>query len=262
MGLFSFFKKSENKIPESNSAILGMILLNEVNSLNIEGVLSDLEEKWNLKIKSKEIDNEASVINIDGYNIAIGNVPAPIPGDEVKSTAEYNYLWQNAVDEATKHKGHIILSIMNAGKNPIKENILFNQIAASILQNSKSLGIYIGGRSLLIEKDFYLTNTETMSEEDLPLYNWIYFGLQKENSTQSVYTYGLTDFGMKEMEIINSKNNLEELSEIMYNLTHYVIAYNVTLNDGETIGMSAEQKLKISESKGKFLEGKTLKIEY
>ena len=48
----------------------------------------------------------------------------------------------------------------------------------------------------------------------------------------------------------------------MYNLTHYVLTYNVTLNDGETIGMSAEQKLRISESKGKFLEGKTLKIEY
>ena len=262
MGLFSFFKKSEKKQPESSTSILGMILLEEANSLNIEGMVNDLENTWKLKITSKETGEEASVLNINGYNIAIGNIPAAIPGDEVKTTAEYNYLWQNAIEEANKHKGHIILSIMNAGKNPIKENILYNQLAASALNNSKSIGIYMGGRTLLLKKEFYLANTESMSEDDLPLYNWIYFGLRQENGKQSVYTYGLADFGKKEIEIVNSTQNLEELSELMYNLTHYVLTYNVTLNDGETIGMSAEQKLRISESKGKFLEGKTLKIEY
>jgi len=52
------------------------------------------------------------------------------------------------------------------------------------------------------------------------------------------------------------------LGEMMSNLANYVIAYDVTLKDGETFGLSAEQKLKISESKGRFLEGKTLKIKY
>lgn len=262
IGLFSFLKKSEKKSPESNSSILGMILLDEANSLNTEGMIADLKESWNLNFNSSSVDKEAIVLNINGYNVAIGNIPTPIPGDEVKSTAEFNYLWENGIDEATKHKGHIILSIMNAGKDPIKENILFNQVAASILKNSKSIGIYIGGRTLLLKKEFYLSNSETMSEEDLPLYNWIYFGLYKENSEQSVYTYGLVDFGKKEMEIVKSKKDLEELSEMMYNLTHYVVAYDVTLKDGETVGMSAEQKLNIFESKGEFLEGTTLKIEF
>lgn len=262
VSLFSFFKKSEKKQPESNTSILGMILLEEPNSFNMEGMINELETAWNLKITSKETGEETSVLNIDGYNIAIVNIPATIPGDEVTTTAEYNYLWQNGVEEASKHKGHIVLSITNSGKNPIKENILYNKIAASALKNSKSIGIYIGGRTLLLEKEFYLANTESMSEENLPLYNWVYFGFRQENEKQSAYTYGLADFGKKEMEIINSSQSLEELSEMMYNLTHYVLAYDVALNDGETIGMSAEQKLRISESKGKFLEGITLKIEY
>ncbi|MFC5537704.1 DUF4261 domain-containing protein [Rhodocytophaga aerolata] len=45
-------------------------------------------------------------------------------------------------------------------------------------------------------------------------------------------------------------------------LVHYVISQDVSLQDGETIGLSAEQKLKIIQSKGKFLEGQTLKIAY
>jgi len=101
-----------------------------------------------------------------------------------------------------------------------------------------------------------------MTNQDLPLYNWIYFGMRKDNGENSIYTYGLADFGKLEMEIVNSKHPLNELQDLMFNLSHYVILSDVTLNDGETIGMSETQKLKISKSKGKYLDGKTLKIEY
>ncbi|RCW90845.1 DUF4261 domain-containing protein [Winogradskyella arenosi] len=130
------------------------------------------------------------------------------------------------------------------------------------MNNSKAIGIYIGGRTLVLKKDFYQANVEMMSKEDLPLYNWIYFGLRKENGKQSVYTYGLADFGKMEMEIVEFEKAIEELNEMIFNLSHYVIAHDVTLKDGETTGISAEQKLRISQSKGKFLEGKTLKIKY
>ena len=64
------------------------------------------------------------------------------------------------------------------------------------------------------------------------------------------------------MEIVNSSHSFAELQEMMFDLAHYVIASDVVLKDGETVGISAEQKLKITESKGKYLEGTTIKIEY
>ena len=259
MGLFSFKNKRNSN---TTKPILGMILLEDANSMQIDKVVDELRDKWELSVDDKESDKEISILVIDNYSIAIANMPMPIPRDEIKSTAEYNYYWQDGVKEATKHRGHVILSIMDAGKNPVKENILFNKVAAAILNNSKALGVYIGGRTLLIKKDFYLANTDMMSEQDLPLYNWIYFGIRQEKGKQSIYTYGLADFNKHEMEIINSNKSLEELSEIMFNMAHYVIASDVTLKDGETIGMSATQKLEISYSKGKYLDGNTLKIKY
>ena len=83
-----------------------------------------------------------------------------------------------------------------------------------------------------------------MTEEDFPLHIWIYFGLRQEKEKQSIYTYGLKEFGKKELEILNSDHSLGELSEMMFNLAHYVIGYNVVLKHGETIGITAEQKLK------------------
>ena len=83
--------------------------------------------------------------------------------------------WKNGEKEATDHKGHIILSIINGGKSPVTENVLFTKIATSIMNNSNSLGIYIGGRTLTLKKDFYIENAEMMTEQDLPIYNWVYF---------------------------------------------------------------------------------------
>lgn len=262
MGLFSFIKKDKKAETNASATILGMVLLEEPNSFNLKGTVQELRTKWKLEVNDEDADDKAAVLVIEDYKIAIATISAAIPEGEVENTAAYNYFWENGVEESSKHKGHIVLSIMNAGKNAVQENLLYSKIASAVMNNSKALGIYIGGRTLVLQKDFYQDNVDMMTEEDLPLYNWIYFGLRKENGKQSVYTYGLADFGKQEMEIVASKKSLEELNEMMFNLTHYVLAYNVTLKDGETIGISAEQKLKISESKGKFLSGKTLKIEY
>ena len=262
MGLFGFKKQEKKSEFMSNKPLLGMILLSDTNSMKIKDVVEELRRKWKLNVDDKEAGDETSIIVIDGYNIAIAQISVPIPGDEIEIAAKYNYFWENGVDEATKHKGHIILSILNSGKNPIKENILFNEVAASILGNSNSLGVYIGGRSLLLKKDFYLANTEMMTNEDFPLFNWVYFGMRHENEKNSIYTYGLADFNKKEMEIVNSTHSLKELRELIFNLAHYVILSDVTLKAGETIGVTENQKLKITESKGKYLDGKTLKIDY
>jgi hypothetical protein len=262
MGLFSFLNKEKKTDTGLNSTILGMVLLEDSNTFDLKGTIKELRTKWNLKINDNDANEETAVLTIQDYQVAIATIPVKIPEQEVENHAEYNYFWKNGVQETSKHKGHIVLSIMNSGKNPVKENLLFCKIASAVMNNSKSIGIYIGGRTLVLKKDFYQANMEIMTEENLPIYNWIYFGLRKENGKQSVYTYGLADFDKKEMEIIDSNKSIEELNEMMSNLAHYVIAYNVKLQDGETIGISAEQKLKISESKGKFLEGKTLKIEY
>ena len=259
MGLFNLKRKRKSR---QTRQILGMILLEDTNSMQISKVVAELRDKWKLSVDDSESNQEASLLIIDNYLVTIAHMPMPIPGDEVKSAADYNYFWLNGINEASKHEGHVIASIMDAGKDPLKENILFNKVVASILSTCNSLGVYIGGRTLLLKKDFYLVNCEVMSDQNLPLYSWIYFGLRQENGKQSVYTYGLADFDKPEMEIINSKHSLKELNEIMFNMAHYVLTADVILKDGETIGTTATQKLGISYSKGRFLDDKTIKIKY
>ena len=64
-----------------------------------------------------------------------------------------------------------------------------------------------------------------------------------------------------EMEVIDSKIGLEEIHELMSNIASYVIGNNITFNNGETLGYTEAQKIKITRSKGQFVDGQSLKLE-
>lgn len=269
MGLLMASKKQAvaqpSQTPEPSAPVrllLGMVLLEEPNSLNLEGFFTELKDRWHLDIKNTDAKDHIAVFDANGYDIAVAHMPFPVPGKEIQHAAKLSYLWKNADDEISRSKSHIVLTLTKPGNDPVAENLLYSKIASSLMNNSKSIGIYIGGRTLVLRKDFYQENLQSMSADDLPLFIWLYFGLIKENGKQFIYTYGLADFGKKEMEIIDSEHSNSELTELMFNMAHYVIASDVELQDGETIGMSAEQTLKISESTGRYLEGTTLKIAY
>jgi hypothetical protein len=89
----------------------------------------------------------------------------------------------------------------------------------------------------------------------------VYIGLLKTEPGNSAYTFGLTDFGKQEIEVINSKLTLEAIHDFIVNICAYVIDHNVTLNNGETLGYTAEQKIKITSSKGYFIGRQSLRLE-
>lgn len=256
------FQKSTYGTSETGNSILGMILLEDKQSMRIDAAIKELKMRWKLKATNTGVVEEGLILNIEDNAFLIAHIPAPIPGDEISTTAAYQFFWEDAETEATKHQSHIIISMPDTGNDLVKANLLFTKVVSSFLNHSNAIGFYMGSRSLLLEKEFYVEAVEELSKDELPLFLWLYFGFRKEEKTHSMYTYGLEDFGKRELEIIESDQPIDVINEMMYNISHYIIAYDVTLKDGETIGESDEQKLKISLSKGKYLDQKTLKINF
>ena len=62
-----------------------------------------------------------------------------------------------------------------------------------------------------------------------------------------MYTYGLADFNRTEIEILNTKHSIEETNEIMLNLVNYILVSDITLKNGETIGLlNLEKEIKVN----------------
>ena len=188
-------------------------------------------------------------------------MPAPIPDNEAIEQAKTNYRWDGAVEAAERHKAHLLVSVINRGDvDNIEGAKHYVKLLANATKQEGCLGINILGT--VIHPQMYYDFAKLYDEnDDFPIENIVYIGLYgDENNTVSGYTYGLEQFGKKELEIIKSSEEAEEVYNFLASISDYIITSDVVLNDGETIGFSEEQKIQISVSEGIAVDGETIKL--
>jgi hypothetical protein len=251
-------KKQDN----GSKIILGMVILQDENSFDPKAFREDYRSKYKKSIKKENGDSSSYVFKIDDESILIGHMPIPIPHGDIEGTAKFAYNWETAIEDLKNHKSHLIVSITIGGPDQIKRFRIFTKVICSLLRTTNSAGVYIGNQSLLIAKNGYLQEASLMSDDYFPLNLWIYFGYRVTDKGNSSYTYGLKEFGKIEMEIVESSRSIAEISKFLFNMVHYVLDFDVIFKDGQTCGMSADERIAITFSKGKHIEGDTLKLEY
>lgn len=257
-----FLKKKKAETKVEGKVVLGMIMLFGETSFDLDSFVRDYNSCFDDKIQKLSGDNSSSAFKLANEMVSIAHLPFPIPWGDIEGTAEYAYNWQTVLDDTKEHKSHLIVSIIQGGRDQIKRFGIFTQVICSLLRVTNSIGVYQGTQSLLIPKQDYLIEAALMNNEYLPLNLWVYFGLHTSDNGHSGYTYGLKEFNKTEMEILNSSKSLGDIKNFLFNMAHYVLEYDVIFKAGQTCGLSADEKIAIDFSKGKFVEGDTFKLAY
>jgi len=243
------------------ATFVGFVLLDEVR-FDAEKYVKDLKEDWNLDYDFEITQEDNTIIaDYNGMIMTASLMPAPIPDNEAVEQAKTNYRWKEAIEAAEKHKAHLLVSVINRGDmDNIEGAKHYVKLLANATKQEGCLGINILGT--VIHPQMYYDFAKLYDEnDDFPIENIVYIGLYgDENNTVSGYTYGLEQFGKKELEIIKSSEEAEEVYNFLASISDYIITSDVVLNDGETIGFSEEQKIQISVSKGIALDGETIKL--
>ena len=185
-----------------------------------------------------------------------------IPDNEAEINAENNYMWPEAVEVAKAHKAHIMVAVLGEEEKLLERGKLFTKAMAVCCKQKYATGVYTSG--VVFEPRFYEGLADMLKKDELPIFNWVWFGLYRSEGGLNGYTYGMDVFGKEEMEVLNTDAEPEELRDFLASLASYVLACDVTLQDGETIGFSADDKHTITRSPGVSLpeEQMTLKIGY
>lgn len=246
----------------STSAFTGFILLNEAK-FDRDKFLKDLKEDWKVKLNLGEENKEQDMLvgDVNGITVAVALMPAPIPNNEAVESAKTNYRWEDATKVAEEHKAHIIVSLLGE-PNLVDGAKLYTKIVSALTKQENCTGINVLGT--VMNPEMYRDFTEYYEENDMfPVENMIFIGLYgSEDGKINAYTYGMEGFSKKEMEIISSSQSPEDIYYFLQGIADYVITSDVILQDGETIGFSADQKISISQSKGIAVDGTTLKLGY
>ena len=242
-------------------AFAGFVLLSD-NKWNKEKYIKDLKDMWDIEAVEDEEKDDSLVFSIGDKILAVSLMPAPVPNNEAVENAKNNYMWADAVKVAEDHKAHLMIAVISQNKDDVIENgKYYTKLISAACKQETASGVYTSG--VVFEPAFYEQVSYIMKEDELPIYNWIWFGLYKSENGISGYTYGMNIFGKDEMEVLDADASPAEVRDFLFSMVSYVLSCDVFLNDGETIGFSETDKHKITRSQGVALpEQMTLKIEY
>ena len=253
---------------DRKGSFAGSVLLSKAE-WDKEQLIRNLREEWGIVDEEPdegdeddENSDDAVVMRVGGMMLIVTLFHGHIPDNEAEINAENNYMWPEAVEVAKAHKAHIVVAVLGEEEKLLERGKLFTKAMAVCCKQKYATGVYTSG--VVFEPRFYEGFADMLKEDELPIFNWIWFGLYRSEGGLNGYTYGMDVFGKDEMEVLNANAEPGDLRDFLASLASYVLACDVTLKDGETIGFSADDKHTITRSPGISLpeEQMTLKISY
>lgn len=250
-------RQEENNSP---GAFLGFALLSEAD-WNKKKLIKDLKHKWQIDaVENDEKSDDTLMFSVDDMKAVVAFLPAPIPYEEATEAAKINYMWNNAVKAAKAHKAQLLVYVIGKEDKLLRSAELHTKLLSCCCGQKNTIGIYTG--NVVLEPRYYEDFAVFIKDGELPVFNWIWFGLYRGDNGLCCYTCGMGAFGKDEMEILDANAQPSELLDFISGIADYVLKSDVTLNDGETIGFSEDDKHLITRSEGAAIPGMTLKIEY
>ena len=245
---------------EQHHSFLGFVLL-ETPQWDMAQYLSDLQTRWGISAADRDGQDGTVVFHADGALASISFLPAPVPDHEAEENAAFNFMWRGAAEAAAKHRAQLIISVIGRETSALRAGELFVKLAETALHSSNALGLYANGT--VYQPAYYIDSARMMQDGGTPVFSLIWHGLGRDSAGIRAYTIGMENFGKPEIEILHVQDSPLNLLTFLSQITGYVISADVTLHDGETIGMSEEQKCRITLSRGvEFEDRDTLKITY
>ncbi|EHM50589.1 hypothetical protein HMPREF9080_02778 [Cardiobacterium valvarum F0432] len=209
------------------------------------------------------------MFNVNGLLCSVALMPALVPGGEaerVALNAAFHYFRWDAVGAARQHQAHLLVAVLPLGDgapSTIEVMSLYSKLVCTCLADDNTLGVYTSGT--IFAPAFYRDACNALRHGALPVMAWIFIGMHHllNEDGSNAYTIGLEQFNKMELEILASRHEPNELFTFLCSICDYLIANDITLRDGETIGFSEDEKLAITRSpRVAGVAEETLKIAY
>ncbi len=225
------------------------------------------KNEYKLDIMEYKVESDVATFSIksgDGVSsFALAFVPTPVPNNEAQNNAQDNYFWPEAPEAVEKHQAQIIITIQNdqlASYNSILEAFAsYATVCSTVLNSQHAIGLYQW--PTVYRSDMYKEFLDSAIEEGAyPLMNLMYFFVYKSETGTQLFTEGMKYFKKLEIEVRDSEVPFDQILQVIVDLSEYIVLNDITLNQGETIGFSADQKFPITISKGIEIEGPSIKL--
>jgi Domain of unknown function (DUF4261) len=182
--------------------------------------------------------------------IAIFAFDMPQSTDDLEPAYKLNFIWPEARDVISTHDGHIMLAVMGDVSGFDEMTAASRLLAVATLALAKitdALAVYWDTSIALMRNDSIAGLIARLKESLPPLDLWVTYSPWVDPKTNEIglFSFGLKGFVGYEIEMAPRKESLGEVLQRAIALTGYLLEKGPVLRDGNTIGYSETEKLRV-----------------
>ncbi len=246
MGLFSR-KKKKKEDDDKSMLSLCMVLSPDEGPVGDDVFSTALPRRLRgLKYQSK--DDSVWSFELGDTMIFVAHMPAKIPTGEAEDAADNYPFWPDGREAAAAHRSHYLVTAMRGESlhTVISRLIRF---VCEFIQCFDAIGVYWGNGSIANSKETFVEWGQDAAADHLPLNLFMRFQFVQDDAGMGLYTLGMDQFNLMNIEVENSPMEPMDLMEFVYNVAHYLVQSGPVIEDGNTVGGSVEEKILVRHKK-------------
>jgi hypothetical protein len=273
MGLLGkVFGKKQEEAPEP-STDLAFVLLSEAQGPDAEAIATAFAEfcgdGTSLQVRKDEEGGEdnpdiAMLELSTGEPAFVAMMPMAVPNGEADGAAQFSLGAIGSGWTLPPHHAHILVTIPSGldGCPRTEQLHRFTSLIAAVAKTTPSVGVYWGNASATHSSDFFV---DIAGESGIVPRIMLWTGLsvaREPDGRPSLLSLGMENVGLPDLLLVLGEESADSAIETMFDFLAYVADRGEPIPDGDTIGRTMEEKLKVTYVRSPIDKKKTVwKIE-
>ena len=177
-----------------------------------------------------------SAFGVGGLNVLVSLMPMPVPEGEADGATERSLSGLDGSWTLPAHHAHLVVVQQGAKGTDLEELTTFTRVVAAIVRATDAVGVYWGEGSATHHPEFIVD----MAHTDLPLPVWVGVSVAKGE----LLSIGMKQLGLPDLLLSAAKVD-GGVFEFFYDLLAYVVRRGKRLPEGDSIGRTEKEKLKV-----------------
>jgi hypothetical protein len=200
-----------------------------------------------IQLGKSEAKPDSEILEFDlkpNGNAFVMLLPTAVPNGEADDAVRFSLSAMGTGWKLPKHNAHLIVTCNSSGA-PLESLSLLTSLLAAVVKSSPAVGIYWGPASATHDPKFFL---ETAQEPDISFRIMLWTGVsmaREADGRLSLLSIGMDQLNLPDLLLVAPKSAGSSALEAFFSLLTYVANRGKPLPEGDTVGRSATEKLRV-----------------
>lgn len=228
--------------------MISLIAFHDTEFPELDQIEAVIREHFDDLVEVTKDEERATVeLQIGTERALVSPKRPPMPWGLLERPCKNAWYWPESIEVMQKHKWHMVALLKESSSSPVTRSLMLTRLTSVLGQGLGYVGVYWDDSTMVHSASAFSGAADGMSTKDLPVRIWvnIQWVENDDDGTYTLFTTGLDALGHMEIEIPRSSAEPQVLERWAFNVAHYLIRDEETIDDGESVGRSEEEKVTV-----------------